>query len=198
MFRFAPVIFLIGLMPSGFPQDTTPADSAREKDVYSIYSLLLTNPRTSHGADNNDRYLIAQTTVPGVPRTPCVRPPKEREADFGEVLADFEHRKATQRELKSMFSIPKPYVLLSEDEVKAFIEERLVPRPNPKPTDERFRGVTDLFRLTDVYFNPKQTLALVQLATWCGGLCGLWEWRVFEKIDGTWDERRWVTCGAIS
>ena len=122
MFRFAPVLFLIAMMPGGFPQDTAPADWERDKDVYAIYSLLLTNPKTSHGRDDNERYLIASTTVSGVPRIPCVRPPKDREGDFAEVLADFERRKATHRELKSMFLIPKPYVLLSEDEVKLFIE----------------------------------------------------------------------------
>jgi len=87
-----------------------------------------------------------------------------------------------------MFSIPKPYVLLTEDEVNAFMEERLIPRPNQKPRDERFRGVTDLFRLSDAYFHPRRTLALTQIQ-WCGGLCALMEWIVFEKRDtGKWEQ----------
>ncbi len=198
MFRFAYVLLLIGVMAPSFPQDASSADSEREKDTYAIYSLLLTNPRTSHGVDNNERYLIAATTVPGVPPIPCIRPPKDREGDFAEVLADYDRRKATQQPLKAMFSIPKPYVLLTEEEVKAFIEERLIPRPSQKPRDERFRGVIDLFRLTDVFFNPRRTLALTQNSTWCGGLCGLWEWKVFEKVDGKWEERQWLTCSTIS
>jgi hypothetical protein len=179
---------------------------------------LLTNPRTSHAGDksDNERYLIAPTTVPGYPRVPCVQPPKDREADFAEVLADYDRRvspmsislfpnapfggvgrNATPWQLKPMFSIPKPYVLLSEDEVKAFIDERL-PIRRDTVRDERFRGVTDLFRLTDVYFNPRRTLALTQISTWCGGLCGLMEWKVFEKVDGKWEPRQWVVCGTIS
>src|SRR6266478_1466256 len=111
MFRLASALLLIAIMPHGFPQDTSTADAEHEKDVYAIYSILLTNPKTSHGADDNERYLIAPTTVPGNPRIPCVRPPKERDADFREVLADYDRRKETQRQLKPMFSIPKPYVL---------------------------------------------------------------------------------------
>jgi hypothetical protein len=40
------------------------ADPEREKDVYAIYSLMLTNPRTSDGVDNNERRLIAMNTKP--------------------------------------------------------------------------------------------------------------------------------------
>ncbi len=199
MFRFACVLLVLGTIAHGFPQDASSADSEREKDACAIYSLLLTNPKTSHGADNNERYLIAPTTVPGVPPVPCIRPPKEREGDFAEVLADYDRRRVTQQPLKAMFSIPKPYLLLTAEEVKAFMEERLWPKPSPKPPDERFRGVIDLFRLTDVYFNPPRTLALTQISTWCGGLCALWEWKVFEKLDtGKWEPRQWVTCGTMA
>jgi hypothetical protein len=198
MFRFAHLPLLIAAVGYGYPQDAGSADSEREKDVYAIYSLLLTNPKTSHGPDDNERYLIAPTTIPGAPRIPCVRPPKERDADFREVLEDYDRRKATQPQLKPMISIPKPYVILADDEVKAFIEERGMQRRSQKPRDERFLGVTDLFRLSDVYFNPSRTLALTEISTYCGGLCGLMEWKVFEKVDGKWEPRQWVTCGTIS
>lgn len=152
-------------MATAFAQQTTSADSERDKDVYAIYSLLLTNPETSHGRDDNERYLIAPTTAAGVPPIPCVAAPKERQADFREVLADYDHRKGTQRALKPLISISKPYLLLTEDEVKGFIAERMPVRASNKPTDERFHGDIDLFRLTDVYFNPARTLALVQIST---------------------------------
>jgi len=197
MFRFACVI-LLGAVALGLPQEINYADFERVKDIYAIYSLLLTNPKTSHGSDDNERYLIAPTTVPGNPRIPCVRPAKEREGDFAEVLADYNRRNATQWQLKPMFSIPKPYLLITEGEVKAFIEERVWPKPGRAPADDRFRGVTDLFRLSDVYFNTRRTLALTAISTFCGGLCGLTEWKVFEKVDGKWEPRQWVMCGTIS
>lgn len=157
---------------AGAPGLQAPAnspDSEREKDVYLIYSLMLTNPRTSHGPDNNERYLIAATTAPGRPPEPCVIPPKEREADFRDVLADYEHWKGKPRELKPAFSIRKPYLLLNADGVKTFMKERW-PTPEPKLPDARFRGVTDIFTLSDVYFNQRQTLALTAISTWCGSL----------------------------
>src|ERR1700733_14666314 len=92
MFRLTYSIRMVATVAHGFQQETNANDPEREKEVYAIYSLMLTNPKTSHGADNDERYLIRATTMPGTPRGACVRPPKEREADFGEVLADFDQR----------------------------------------------------------------------------------------------------------
>jgi hypothetical protein len=66
--------------------------------------------------------------------------------------------------------IRKPYLLLGADEVSAFMEV-LGPIPEAKLRDERFRGVTDLFTLSEVYFNQRQTLAPTAISSWCGGLC---------------------------
>jgi hypothetical protein len=179
----------------GFQQD---AD--REKDVYAIYSLMLTNLQTSHGPYEGDRYLIAATTGPGDPQEPCVRPPPQSEADFREVLADYQRRRTTPRQLNPQFKIDRPYVFLSAEDVAAFIADRS-PRPGrtPDQADGRFRGVSDLITLSDVYFNPRRTLALTAISTWCGGLCAAHRWRVFEKSEtGEWRERKWVTCSTVA
>jgi hypothetical protein len=198
MFRFAFSLLTICTTAHGFQQNTRSADSDREKDVYAIYSQMLTNLTTSHGPYTSDRYLIAVTTSPGRPEVPCVRPPKEREAEFQEVLADFESRKAKPRQLTQSFSISKPYALLTPDEVKDFISTRF-PRPIVGTNDERFRGVSDLITLSDVYFNQRGTLALTAISTWCGGLCASYQWKVFEKADrGQWEERRWVSCMTVA
>jgi len=199
MFRLVQVVLMTGTIAPGFQQQANSTDSEREKDVYAIYSLMLTNPRTSHGPDDNERYLIAQTTAPGNPQEPCVRPPKEREADFREVLAEFEYQKVTPRQLKRALSIQKPYILLSADEVRKFRKTRSLAKNPPRSTDERFRGVTDLFTLSDVYFNQGRTLALTAISSWCGSLCALYQWRVFEKSDaGKWEERQWATCMTVA
>ena len=187
MFRFAYLLLMI-------PQEAT-----AEKEVYAIYSLMLTNPQTSHGPDDNERYLIAATTAPGRPQEPCVRAPQEREAAFREVLADYERRKATPRQLQRALSIPKLYILLSADDVKAFMKARSLTRTVPEPANDRFRGVTDVFTLSDVYFNQHRTLALTAISSWCGSLCALYQWKVFEKLDtGKWEERHWGTCVTIA
>lgn len=198
MFRFAFSLLMLCTSAQGFQQETRSADSEREKDVYAIYSLMLTNPATSHGPYTSDRYLIARTTGPGVPQEPCVRPTKERETDFQQVLADYNSRKATPRQLKREFSISKPYDLLSPEEVKDFISARF-PRPSPGATDERFRDVSDVITLSNVYFNQRGTLALTAISTWCGGLCAFYQWKVFEKVDsGQWEERQWTSCMTIA
>jgi hypothetical protein len=196
--RFAFSLLMICTTAQGFQQNARSVDSDREKDVYAIYSLMLTNPTTSHGPYTSDRYLIAMTTGPGRPAEPCVRPPKEREAEFQEVLADFEIRKAKPLQLTQSFSISKPYVLLSPEEVNDFISARF-PRPGRGATDERFRGVSDLITLSDVYFNRSGTLALTAISMFCGGLCGMSQWKVYEKLDsGKWEERRWATCMTVA
>jgi hypothetical protein len=80
---------------------------------YAIYSLMLTNPKTSHDPDTGPRYLIADTTARGVPETPCIAPPVDRRGDFQEVLADYAKRKKTPRVLKRALSIRYPYILLN-------------------------------------------------------------------------------------
>jgi hypothetical protein len=176
------------------------ADAEREKDVYDIFSLMLNDPHTGHWADNSARYLISETTGRGMPRDPCVTPPKERGAEYREVLTDFERRKDEPRKLERKLELPKPYLLLSADDVKKFRGLRLTVRLNEPPeVDERFRGVVDLFTLTDVYFNPKGTLALTAIESWCGGLCALWQWKVFEKSEsGEWHELQWQVCTVVS
>jgi len=168
----------------GFQQEGASAVSERAKDAYAIYSLMLTHPKTSHGADNNERYLISMFTAPTIPE-PCL--PTEGEADRREMCTDYEQRKATPRQLKPTFSISKPYVLLSADEAETFIQSRIKPGQVPI---ERFKGVTDIFTLSDVYFNKRGTLALTGISTSCGFNCGLFQWKVFERLtSGKWQER---------
>ena len=177
-----------------FQQQQTSSEKERESDVYRIYSLLMSNPSTSHGPDNNPQYLIAATTNSGASQPPCVRPPKEREEEFEEVLADFANRNATPRILQRQLSISKPYELLTAELVNAFRNSRFPPRGG-----ETFAGVADLFTLADVYFSKSGRLALTAVSTWCGGLCGKHQWKVLEKpATGEWQERPWVTCFSIA
>ena len=196
--RFAVLLCFCVVAAPGFQESQGSTDSGRNSDIYVIYSLMLTNAQTSHGSNNNERYLIANRTAPAHPPDPCVNPPKEREDDFREVLADYELRKGNARDLKPWFSIPKPYLLLTAEEVKAFRTDRSL-TPEPRVRDERFRGATDLFTLSDVYFNKRHTLALTAISTWCGSLCALYQWKVFEKVGADkWEERQWVGCITVA
>ena len=194
MLRFLSLLVVAAAIALGFQ----PADQSAEKDVYAIFSLMLNNPNAGHGRDDNERFLIAETTGPGNPRNPCVHPPKEREADFREVLADFGQRKDTTRKLERRFELRKPYILLNAEDAQKFAGTRLLRQNDPRDIDERFRGVVDLFTLTDVYFNSKRTLAVTAIEAWCGGLCASWQWKVFEKRDDNWRELDWNACIVVS
>jgi hypothetical protein len=185
----------------GIPQATDTSESEQDKDTYAIYALVLTHPRTSHGSDDNERYLIAETTETTFPQEPCVQPPTEREADFQEVMTDYQQRKSTPRKLKPEFSIVKPYFLLDASAVTKFMQERegTLPSHGEAVNSKEFQGVSDIFTLSDVYFNQRRTLAMTAIRSWCGGLCGRQQWKVFEKLDkGGWEERRWITCSGMS
>jgi hypothetical protein len=196
--RFVCLMALCGAAPA-FQNDTTPSGRERENDIYRIYSFLMTSPRTSHGADDNPRYLVAESTRSETAQQPCVRPPKDREAEFREVLTDFEARKATPRTLKRQLSIRKPYEFLTVEQVKTFQNERDWPRPNPRRPNAQFEGVTDLFILADVYFSKNGRLAMTAVSSWCGGLCGQHEWKVLEKLPtGVWQVQPWITCFTIA
>ena len=161
--------------------------------------MMLKDPKTSHGPDNNQIYLIRDITVPGMPAEPCVRPPSSHERSFAEVLADYKLRKDTPVTLDRSLNTAKPYVLLNRNEAEEFVQSRVL-GPGQKPsTKELFQKATDLFGLTDIYFNRSRTLALTGISTFCGSLCGSYEWKVFEKTDaGHWEERPWVGCYAIA
>ncbi len=185
-------LFVACAAASAFQKGDAPsADAARRADVYAIYSVLLTNPETSHGPDDNEIYLIEGTTVPGSPREPCVRAPAGHAARFAEVLADFERRQDMPSTLERALQITKPYRLLNGDGVQEFIAAHTSPGA-PK--------VSDLFRLSNVYFDRDRTLALTAISTWCGdGLCGLFSWKLLEKTkDGSWSEIRSAGCSAIA
>jgi len=189
-YRYCAVFFACAAASAFQPGDAPSADAARRADVYAIYSLLLANPQTSHGPDDNQIYFIADTTVPGTPREPCVRAPAEAAARFAEVMADYERRKDTPSTLERAFQISKPYRLLKGDGVEEFVATQRDPRA-PK--------VTDLFRLTDVYFDRNRTLALTAISTWCGSLCAMYQWKVLERTaEGQWQEMPWVGCFTVA
>jgi hypothetical protein len=169
----------------------------REKEVYRIYSLLMTNPRTT-GPGDNSRYLIsAMTRVQH--EMPCVRPPRDYKAEFAEVLADFKTRRATTRVLKRDLSLSKPYELLSAEQGEAFEKERGWPNPEAGEPNPLFKDVTDVFTFSDVYFSKNGRLALTAISSWCGVLCALHQWKVLRKFPtGEWQEQPWVYCYTIS
>ena len=194
-FRLA---YLLGLLFAGAPllfqQDRLPAsDPARDNDVQSIYSWLIT-----HSAVQDKLYLIApETQQSDYPHERCLEIPPDHIADFREIRANFDRHRNTTRKVPESFSTPKPYIILDANVAKELLKSGSL---SDSPIIERFPGVQHLLLFSDVSFNERRTVALVHVEWWCGGLCGLSHWIAFEKgSEGVWQTRPWArACPVIA
>lgn len=165
-----------------------------EKDVYEIYSRMLSDAEKAEGSNTNPRLLIEATTGSAYLEETCIHPPSGFKERYGEILSDFQQRQETPRTLRRAFSSGKPYVLLGKDAAYRF---RMRSPTNEEA--EAFSGVIDLFTLSDVYFDQKRTLALVGISSWCGNVCGMHQWKLFAKqADATWNELPGAACSTIA
>ena len=190
-------LLALGQQPQKSGLLTVPAD--RRPDTYAIYSAVLTRPSLSH-ADSNQQYLIRDYSGPMMEQDPtnCITPPEIYRSEFSEALADRVAQRAAMYQLERAFKIPKPYTLITEDQVKQFQALRGGPLSTTEGVKE-FRGATDIILLGKVYFDRKRKLAVVYTWAWCGGLCACGSWRVFTKNGkGSWEEREWIGCMTIA
>jgi hypothetical protein len=118
--------------------------------------------------------------------------PPTHQQSWDEAVADFNARGARSITLDRSFNLRKPYQLLTEADVSAF-RNTIVTFPGQVAIpDARFQGAKASYSVSDVFFNKNQTLGLVFVTHYCGGLCGRGEWRVFERpVDGEWRGVPW-------
>ena len=195
VFAFAIPLFAQSSQPQAIPSDRSDA-------VYTIYSAVVNAPALSH-PDTSKKALIEDSTgfKPDPSPLNCLNHPPSYRSSFEEILMDFSAHKSDSFHLERKLTLTKPYELLNAAESKQFEQMTVNPSQLDGPRDQvdKFRGGTDLIRLGNVYLNRKQSLAIVHTQAFCGGLCGFWTWRVFEKTeDGRWNELHWRTCVAIA
>ena len=168
-------------------------------DSYAIYSAALNPPKLSH-RDENQKYLVVDVTTSKPFRDPqsCVQPPPSYREGFSEIAADYLKHENDSFRLEPKFSMSKPYEFLTEAEANQFQKGRIVLQTGPTNDVPKFLGAIDLIRLGNVYFNRSRTLAAVSTEAWCGGLCALDVWRIFEKKDSRWRELNWNSCVRVS
>ena len=209
--RKARLTWLVGLLcasaPSLFQQDRLPAaDPDRGNDARAIYSWLIT-----HSTGQDPLYLIApETYQTDYPSEGCLHVPPDHAADFRQIRDEFDRSKNairfapgtilyfTARTVPSFFSTTKPYVILQPSVAKEIMlhSARLSDSPVVR---ESYPGAEHLLVFSDVFFNRKGTVALVNIDSWCGGLCGTSRWIAFEKgKEGGWEMRPWATCLAVA
>jgi hypothetical protein len=162
-------------------------DADRRQDISAIYSEVMTS-------GNPVNAVAAQTAIPKVgatemPLQGCVTLPPARAAEWAEILEEFDANKPGTGTIPPDLKLRRPYVLLNNDEVQEFRRSK----SNPK-----FRGATDLFQFTDVYFSKNRTIAVVFVYAWSGPLAATWKWFALERTAaGKWEKRpQWAHCGA--
>jgi hypothetical protein len=214
------IVHIAMLLSSGLTKEiqqaaSATADAARQRDVYAIYSQLISS--------SDEIYLIEAGTLTqkdghgslwrpasgAQPYPPCVQARPADAASLAEILADYEARKDVPAALQREFTLDKSYQLLGPDEVRTFLQDalnstsrRLSESPsNPNPL---FPGARRVFRLGDVYFNKNRSLALTYVSVLTTTIDGGGGWWPFRKTDqGQWvkadvgrlSDANWQVCG---
>lgn len=167
------------LADSGVP--LLPAD--RTADSYAIYSLLLPGARFDHISPRQvKQWGLADTTInisdmnPAVPPRGQLKAPPDNIEAFDEAARDFEARKYQRFRLKDDdLRLSRAYPLLDDHRVKDLRRSA--------------SGSSGIAFFSAVYFDNKQTAALVYVNVWCANLCSAGEWVYLEKHGGSWVRR---------
>jgi hypothetical protein len=181
-----------------------PSEVRDSAETYAVYSAILAHPPLSH-QDTNTKYAIADSALFSrdkitTPNGACAEIPQVSSASLAEIVFDYEQHKDTPVRLKRAFSLVKPYVLLSPEQAGEFESRRaghIQTDPPSLPAVNPYSGAIDLIRLSAVFFDRSEKVAMVYISATCGTLCGLWGWHILEKVrPGAWQEIRTARCNA--
>ena len=202
--------------PQLAPVQPMPADRAYE--AYAIYSQLLPGNQIEWGNEPRSFWLMEEATTAQPLNVSCiaadgmlmnphrsVKPPVDRQADFSEVLADYDAHCHDRYLLDaSQFRLALPVHLLDDAGQRRYEQGVMhyMPPSNDimraPATPDEFKGAAGMHRFTAVFFNPAHTLALTEIGMYCGSLCGNWRWVALEKKNGTWSILPWMSTYTIS
>jgi hypothetical protein len=150
-------------------------------DTYAIYSLLLHDDPYPGLPQKQGPLAIADTTVNITDMNPAIapeselQPPPNNAEAFREAVQDFQSRRFERLQLKRDFHLDVDYALLSSGDVAAYKSAQT--------------GYPAINFFSEVYFNAKQTAALVYRNTFCGRLCANGQWIFLEKHGDQWVRR---------
>jgi hypothetical protein len=153
----------------------------RAQNTYAIYSLLLRDEPSPGLAQRGGPVAVADITVnisdmnPAVAPDSELLPPPNNEEAFHEAVQDFRTRRFERLQLTRNFKLDGNYALLNSSQVDAYRSTQT--------------GYPAINFFSEVYFNPKQTVALVYRNTFCGNLCANAQWIYLEKQNNQWVRR---------
>jgi hypothetical protein len=208
---------------TGFAQEKTmpqsnplPMPQDRVAHSYEIYSQLLPGNQIEWGKAPRSMWLVEDTTRAEPPDSPCpsggmmnphkaIQPPDARQAEFAEVLADYDAHCHDRYQLDATkLRVELPVRLLDEEARKRYVSDvsrYMPPRNNimqAPPTPAEFKGAAGMHSFTAVFFDRAHTLAMTEIGMYCGGLCGNWRWVVLERTNGQWHILPWVRMVTFS
>ncbi len=163
--------------------------NSRAADSYAIYALLLPGaPLDKIAPTHSLQWALADTTVnltdmnPAVPPDGLLKAPEDNPKAFQEAMDDFEVRKFERYALEAAGFHPP-------------IGLRLMDLQEVRDIRESASGDRGVAFFSAVYFNRKQTAALVYVNDWCANLCSAGEWVYLEKHGTRWVRRSEIVRG---
>jgi hypothetical protein len=185
----ASTVLVSGQTQSGPP----PIPPERAADSYQIYSVLMPG-QVFASMDNGKPWAISGITVnaddmnPRLAPDAVLNPPEDHPHAFKEAVADFYQRKGERFRLTQNLQLNRSYVLLSPADGEQLKASKVSPNASSslRSTYGDYVGIT---YFSEVYFNTKQTAALVYMLDWCGNLCAQANWVYLEKHNGKWVRR---------
>lgn len=191
----AVVAILAGSLSARPQGDSAVHLTARQQDVYAIYSMLMPGAvLTNLGSSQNQRWAIADTTVNDQDLNPALAPeaalkaPNDHPQRFHDAVLDYEQRRGQRQTVLHAFHLDRSYALLTPGDIQEFRAARTAAAPD-SASQQKYSGYPGINYFSDVYFNPHRNAALVYQLAWCGNFCSQGEWVYLEKHDGHWVRR---------
>lgn len=181
-----------------------PMSPERAADSYAIYSILMPGtPFDNLPPDQAKQWAIADTTVniddmhPAVPPDGQLQAPPDNTAAFHEALQDFQSRRYERVQLTRRFNVDHDYDLLNAPKVAELRRAKGAVDAGSDVIDQysAYPGVTFF---SQVYFNTRQTAALVYMNNWCANLCAAGQWVYLEKHAGQWERRSGISAQRLA
>jgi hypothetical protein len=150
-------------------------------DTYAIYSLLLRDYPYPGLPQQQGTLAIAGATInitdmnPAIAPDSQLQPPPDNARAFQEAVQDFRTRRFERISLSRDFHLSRDYTLLTPSEVQAYRSTQT--------------GYPAINFFSEVYFNTRQTAALVYRNVFCGHLCANGQWIYLEKRGKQWVRR---------
>lgn len=206
--RFAAALWVIAPLliaaQSSSPKAPLPMPPERAADSYAIYSVLMPGtPFDNLPPDQAKQWAIADSTVniddmnPAVPPDGQLQTPPDNTAAFHEAVQDFQSRRYERVQLTRRFNVDHDYDLFNAAKVAELRRAKGAVDAGSDVIDQysAYPGVTFF---SEVYFNTRQTAALVYMNNWCANLCAAGQWVYLEKHAGQWERRSGISAQRLA